>query len=111
MSYSFFPPGERSRRVCEGAAVLEEGLGGAVEAAQLVVKLLHYFGLLLEPAIINVLHNFAAFLKSEIDVETIHEQSNFHFQEIKMGYYSHGFEFKKVVLMIYTDSTRKLQSF
>ena len=53
-----------------------------MEAAQLVVKLLHYFGLLLEPAIINVLHNFAAFLKSEIDVETIHEQSNFHFQEI-----------------------------
>ena len=41
-----------------------------MEAAQLVVKLLHYFGLLLEPAIINVLHNFAAFLKSEIDVET-----------------------------------------
>ena len=53
MSYSFFPPGERSRRVCERAAVLEEGLGGAVEAAQLVVQLLHYLGLLLEPAIIE----------------------------------------------------------
>ena len=53
-----------------------------MEAAQLVVKLLHHLGLLLEPAMINVWHNFAAFLKSETDVETIHEQSNFHFQEI-----------------------------
>ena len=51
-------PGERTRRVGEGAPVLEEGLGRAVEAAQLVVKLLHYLGLLLEPAMLSSLSWF-----------------------------------------------------
>ena len=42
-----------------------------MEAAQLVVKLLHYFGLLLEPAITNGL-----FLKSEtgMSISSIHVQ-------------------------------------
>ena len=43
-------PGERARRVGECPPVLEEGLGRAVQAAQLVVQLVHYLGLFLEPA-------------------------------------------------------------
>ncbi len=42
-------PGQRPRRVGKGAAVVVEGLSRTMEAAELVIQLVHHFALLLEP--------------------------------------------------------------